>query len=197
MSLKLKFRRGTKAQLASVIDMEQGMPMYCTDTQELSIATAADAHAPAAIDINAYGALGSVAIDDLIYMYDVSAAADAVKARKITFADFKTALSIPESSTDEKVATVSGATAGYLGTNGTDGILRVDAAGLKMVAGGSDAFVTLGLSFADEAQGDIMYRGASAYARLQAGTAGAFLKTNGASSNPSWETTVDGGSFAT
>lgn len=36
------------------------------------------------------------------------------------------------------------------------------------------------------AQGDILYRGASAWARLAAGTSGQFLKTNGAGANPAW-----------
>ena len=36
------------------------------------------------------------------------------------------------------------------------------------------------------AQGDILYRGASAWARLGAGTSGQFLKTNGAAANPAW-----------
>jgi hypothetical protein len=36
------------------------------------------------------------------------------------------------------------------------------------------------------AQGDILYRGASAWARLAAGTSGQFLKTLGASANPTW-----------
>lgn len=36
------------------------------------------------------------------------------------------------------------------------------------------------------AHGDILYRGASAWARLAAGTSGQFLKTNGAGANPAW-----------
>lgn len=36
------------------------------------------------------------------------------------------------------------------------------------------------------AQGDILYRGASAWARLAAGTAGQFLKTQGTGANPVW-----------
>lgn len=36
------------------------------------------------------------------------------------------------------------------------------------------------------AQGDILYRGASAWARLGAGTSGHFLKTLGAAANPAW-----------
>jgi hypothetical protein len=36
------------------------------------------------------------------------------------------------------------------------------------------------------AQGDILYRGASAWTRLAAGTSGNFLKTQGAGANPTW-----------
>jgi hypothetical protein len=39
---------------------------------------------------------------------------------------------------------------------------------------------------ASVAQGDILYRGASGWARLAAGTNGQLLKTGGASANPSW-----------
>lgn len=38
------------------------------------------------------------------------------------------------------------------------------------------------------AQGDILYRGASAWARLGAGTNGQFLQTQGAAANPQWAT---------
>jgi len=38
------------------------------------------------------------------------------------------------------------------------------------------------------AQGDILYRGSSGWARLGAGTSGDFLKTNGAAANPAWAT---------
>jgi hypothetical protein len=194
MAIQLKLKSGVKANLPSS-GLLAGEPLYSTNTQELYIATSTTEYAPAAIDISSYGAIGAVATDDLLVMYDVSTAATAVHLKQITFADFKTALNIPSESTDEKVACASGATAGYLGTNGTDGVLRCDAAGLKMVAGGSNAFVTLGLYFASEAQGDIIYRGASAYARLGAGTAGGILQTGGAGANPSWITVIDGGTF--
>lgn len=46
------------------------------------------------------------------------------------------------------------------------------------------------------AQGDILYRGASAWARLAAGTAGQFLKTQGAGADPVWDTPAGGGSSA-
>jgi len=196
MAVTIKLRQGTKSQAGSLTGLTVGEPLYATDTQELLIATAADAHAPAAIDVAAYGAIGGVATDDLIYMYDVSVAAGAVKARKITFADFKSALSIPEASTDEKVATKTGATAGYLGSDGTDGVLRAGT-GLSMTAGESDAFVTMALNFESEAQGDIIYRGSSGWSRLAAATtSGALLQSNGAGSNPSWQNTIDGGTVA-
>ncbi len=44
------------------------------------------------------------------------------------------------------------------------------------------------------AQGDILYRGASGWARLGAGTSGQVLQTGGAGANPSW-VTQSGGAF--
>lgn len=44
------------------------------------------------------------------------------------------------------------------------------------------------------AQGDILYRDASAWARLPAGTSGQFLQTQGAAANPQWATASGGGS---
>jgi len=48
------------------------------------------------------------------------------------------------------------------------------------------------LSIASEAQGDILYRNASSWVRLPAGTSGQVLQTNGAAANPSWETAASG-----
>ncbi len=44
------------------------------------------------------------------------------------------------------------------------------------------------------AQGDILYRGSSTWARLAAGSNGQFLKTQGASANPAWASIASGGS---
>lgn len=46
------------------------------------------------------------------------------------------------------------------------------------------------------AQGDILYRGASSWSRLGAGTSGHFLKTNGAAADPSWAAASGGGTSA-
>lgn len=43
-----------------------------------------------------------------------------------------------------------------------------------------------GLKIASEAQGDVLYRNASAWVRLPAGVSGQFLQTQGAGANPQW-----------
>jgi hypothetical protein len=49
------------------------------------------------------------------------------------------------------------------------------------------------LTIASEARGDILYRGASAWLRLAAGTSGHYLKTQGASADPVWAAVSAGG----
>jgi hypothetical protein len=194
MAVRLKLRQGTKAALPTT-GMIVGEPLFCTNTEELYIATGETTKVPVKTDLEPLAAIGTIANDDLLLISDTSVAAGSPRQKKVAFSDFKTALNIPPGSTDELVATASGATAGYLGTNGTDGILRVDPAGLKMVAGGANAFVTMGLSFASEAQGDIIYRGASSWARLAVGAAGTLLQAGGSATNPTWIDTIDGGTF--
>ncbi len=61
--------------------------------------------------------------------------------------------------------------------------------GRKTAAAGDTEECTLSdiLDFVGSAaQGDILYRGSSAWARLAAGTSGYVLKTQGASANPAW-----------
>jgi hypothetical protein len=193
MSVRIKLRQGLKAALPTT-GMEVGEPLFCTDTQELYFATAATTKVPVKTDLEPLDAIGTIANDDLLLMSDTSVAAGSPRQKKVAFSDFKTALNIPAGSSDEKVSTASGATAGYLGTDGTDGILR-KGTGLKMVAGAANAYVTLGLNFASEAQGDIIYRGASDWARLAVGAAGTLLQAGGAGTNPTWINTIDGGTF--
>lgn len=90
------------------------------------LATIANATAIGAVDTAA----------DTLLIYDDSATA----AKKITVADFLTALAIPA---DKKVAVVAAGTPGYLyGTNGTDGVLRVDSS-LAVTKDAGDGFITL------------------------------------------------------
>jgi len=42
------------------------------------------------------------------------------------------------------------------------------------------------IAMGSDAQGDVLYHNGTSYTRLGAGTSGQFLKTNGASANPSW-----------
>lgn len=73
----------------------------------------------------------------------------------------------------------------------TDRILGRDTAGA-----GSVEELTLSAvldMIGSAAQGDIFYRGASAWARLGAGTSGQVLQTNGAGANPSWATASGSG----
>jgi hypothetical protein len=191
--LTIQLRRGLKAALPNT-GMTIGEPLYCTDTQEMYVATGATTKATAVTDLQNLATLASVDVVgvDLVYMYDVSATG--VKAKAITFENFKTALNIPTGSSDELVATKSGQAAGYLFQNssGNDGVLR---AGNGLGFTDSNSFVTLALNFASQAQGDIIYRGATEWNRLSAGTLGQLLMTRGSGQNPEYTSLIDGGTF--
>ena len=194
MALTIKMRQGLKGSLPTT-GITVGEPLWCTNTNELYVGVGATDKMPVNIDIPAMDAMGTVADDDVIYMYDMSEPDTSTRGRKITFDDFKTALNIPPGSTDEKVATASGATAGYLGTNGTDGVLRAGT-GIRMIPGTSNAFTTMSLWFNTEAQGHLPYRGASAWTTLApSATIGALLQSGGTTGNPSYTTIIDGGTF--
>lgn len=194
MALTFVLKHGARADIPTS-GMTAGSPLFCTDTGELFVATDATTKITAVPDIASLGALGTVATGDLLMMEDVSTGAGAVKTKKITFEDFKTALNIPAGATDEKVAVISGGTSGYLwGTSGSDGVLRMGN-GLGWTKDAGNGFVTLKIAIASEAQGDLIYKGASTWDRLAAGTAGYVLQTGGGSANPSWTGTLDGGTF--
>ena len=74
----------------------------------------------------------------------------------------------------------------------TDRILGRDASGAGDI---EELTLSAVLDFiGSAAQGDILYRGASAWARLGAGTSGQFLQTQGAAANPQWATASGGSS---
>lgn len=52
--------------------------------------------------------------------------------------------------------------------------------------------LTVDVSLSSVARGDILYRGASKWNNLAAGTSGKFLRANGAGADPSWETVATG-----
>jgi hypothetical protein len=145
---RIQLRRGLKANLPTT-GMLAGEPHITTDRGTLHVATDATTKLPVVPAIDDLSTLASVTgAEDLLIIHDASEAA-AQKEKKITFSAFKTALSIPEASTDEKVAVVSGGTSGYLwGTDGTDGVLRMNSS-MSWTKDAGDAFVTLAVDTVD------------------------------------------------
>lgn len=139
----IQLKRGVKSQLPNT-GMSAGEPLFTTDKGTLYIATNATTKLPVVPAIDALSAVDVVASDDLLIIQDTST--DLVK--NITFSNFKTALNIPTGSSDEKVSIMAGGTAGYLGTTGSDGILRVGAS-LNMTKDVGDEFVTLSVASID------------------------------------------------
>ena len=145
---RIQLKRGLKANLPTT-GMLAGEAHFTTDRGTLHIATDATTKLPVV-----------PAIDDLVSMSAIDGAADLLiindgreaagqKEKKVTFAAFNTALNIPEASTDEKVAVISGGTSGYLwGTDGNDGILR-HSTGIKVTKDASNAFITLDVDVVD------------------------------------------------
>ena len=145
---RLQLKRGLKANLPST-GMLAGEPHITTDRGTLHVATDATtklAVVPAVDDLATLSAISGA--DDLILVHDASESSGQ-KEKKITFNAFKTALNIPESDTDEKVAVVSGGTAGYIyGTDGTDGVIRLNTS-LSWVKDAGNGFVTIAVDTVD------------------------------------------------
>lgn len=144
---RIQIKRGLKANLPTT-GMLAGEQHYTTDRSTLHVATDATtavAVVPAVDDLGAIGAVDGAA--DLLMIHDANGTG--VKEKKITIADFKTALNIPNGDTDEKVAVVAGGTSGYLwGTDGTNGVLRMNAS-MEMTKDASNNFITLAVGTVD------------------------------------------------
>jgi hypothetical protein len=145
---RLQLKRGLKANLPSS-GMLAGEPMVTTDRGTLHVATGAATRLPVVPAIEDLATLGAVdGAADLLILHDASESA-APKEKKITFEAFKTALNIPSGASDEKVAAVAGGTSGYLfGTDGTNGVLRMNAS-MLMSKDAGNAFVTLAVGDVD------------------------------------------------
>lgn len=143
----LQMKRGLKANLPTS-GMLAGEPMVTTDRGTLHVATDATNKLPVVPAIDDLGIMPAVdGTADLLIVHDASATGQ--KEKKITFDNFKTALNIPAGVSDEKVAVISGGTSGYLyGTNGTDGILRMNSS-MTMTKDAGNAFVTLAVGTVD------------------------------------------------
>jgi len=145
---RLQLRRGNKANLPTS-SMLAGEPHVTLDRGTLHIATGATTKMPVVPAIEDLETLGSITgADDFLIMHDASEAS-AQKEKKITFNNFKTALAIPEGSSDERVAVVSGGTPGFIwGTDGTNGVIRLNSS-LSWTKDGGDAFVTIAVDTVD------------------------------------------------
>ena len=145
---RIQLKRGLKTNLPTS-GMLAGEPLITTDRGTLHIATDATTKLPVVPAIDDLATLASIdGASDLILVHDASEAS-AQKEKKITFDAFKTALNIPAASTDEKVAVVSGGTAGYIwGTDGTDGVIRMNTS-MSWTKDASNGFVTLAVGTVD------------------------------------------------
>lgn len=145
---RLQLKRGLKANLPTT-GMLAGEPLVTTDRGTLHVATDATtklAVVPAIDDLTTLAAVDGAS--DLLIIHDASAASGQ-KEKKITFDSFKTALNIPAASTDEKVAVVSGGTAGYIwGTDGTNGVIRLNSS-LSWTKDAGNGYVTIAVDTVD------------------------------------------------
>lgn len=144
---RIQLKRGLKAALPTS-SMLAGEPMVTTDRGTLHIATDATTKLPIVPAIDDLTTLASInGAADLLLVHDADGTGQ--KEKKITFDAFKAALNIPESSTDEKVAVVSGGTSGFVwGTDGTDGVIRLNSS-LSWTKDAGNAFVTLAVGDID------------------------------------------------
>ena len=141
-------KRGLKANLPTS-GMLAGEAHFTTDRGTLHVATGATAKLPIVPAIDDLAAMPAVdGAADLLIVHDASEAAGQ-KEKKMTFDAFKASLNIPVGTSDEKVAVISGGTAGYIyGTDGTDGILRMNAS-MLMTKDAGNGFVTLAVGVVD------------------------------------------------
>jgi hypothetical protein len=145
---RLQLKRGLKANLPTSA-MLDGEPLVTTDRGTLHVATGSTTKlpvVPAVDDLTTLAAVDGTA--DLILIHDASETSGQ-KEKKITFNSFKSALNIPAASTDEKVAVVSGGTAGYIwGTDGTDGVIQLNSS-LSWTKDAGNGFVTIAVNTVD------------------------------------------------
>ena len=144
---RIQLKRGLKANLPTA-GMLVGEPMITTDRGTLHVALDAVNKLPVVPAIDDLVTIGAVdGANDLLIIHDISATGQ--KEKKITVNDLRAALNIPAGSSDEKVAVVSGGTAGYMwGTDGTDGILRMNSS-MSWSKDAGNAFVTLSVNTVD------------------------------------------------
>ena len=149
MAARIQLKRGLKANLPAAA-MLVGEAHHTTDRGTLHVAIDSTTTKPVVPPVDDLATLAFVdGVADLIMVHDASEAGGGQKEKKITFDNFKAALNIPAGGTDELVSVVSGGTAGYIwGTDGTDGILRMNTS-MGWTKDAGNAFVTLAVGTVD------------------------------------------------
>jgi Major tropism determinant N-terminal domain len=144
---RIQLKRGLKANLPSAA-MLAGEAHFTTDRGTLHVATGATSKLPVVPAIDDLATIAAVdGAADFLILHDASAAGQ--KEGKITINAFKTALNIPASDLDEKAAVVACGTSGYIwGTNGTDGVLRMNVS-MAWSKDAGNGFVTLAVGDVD------------------------------------------------
>jgi len=144
---RIQLKRGLKANLPTS-GMLAGEPLVTTDRGTLHLATDPTTKLPVVPAIDDLTTLASInGAADLLIVHDADGVGQ--KEKKITFDAFKAALNIPTASTDERVAVVSGGTAGYIwGTDGTNGVIRMNSS-MSWTKDAGNGFVTLAVGDVD------------------------------------------------
>jgi Major tropism determinant N-terminal domain len=144
---RVQLKRGLKANLPSA-SMLAGEAHFTTDRGTLHVATSATTKLPVVPAIDDLAIMPAVdGTADLMMIHDASAAGQ--KEMKITINALKTAMNIPAGDSDEKVAVLSGGTAGYpWGTDGTNGVFRMNSS-MAWTKDAGNSFVTLAVGDVD------------------------------------------------
>lgn len=144
---RIQLKRGLKTNLPTS-GMLAGEALVTTDRGTLHVATDPTtklAIVPAIDDLTVLASIDGAA--DLLLVHDADGTGQ--KEKRITFNNFKSALNIPVGVSDEKVAVVSGGTAGYVwGTDGTDGVIRMNSS-MAWTKDPANGFVTLAVGDID------------------------------------------------
>jgi hypothetical protein len=145
---RIQLKRGLRTNVPTS-GMLAGEAHFATDRGTLHVATDTSTHLPIVPPIDELVTLAAVdGAADFVMIHDASEVSGQ-KEKKITFDEFKTALNIPPGSTDERVAVVSGGTAGFVwGTDGTDGVFRMNTS-MTWDKDAGNGFVTLGVGTVD------------------------------------------------
>ncbi|MBS4000737.1 MAG: hypothetical protein KGZ71_09685 [Desulfobulbaceae bacterium] len=138
---RIQLKAGVKANLPNS-GMLAGEAHVTTDRGTLHVAVDPTTKIVIVPAIEDLVTLASLNLDtDFVIIHDADGTGQ--KEKKMTLSALKAAFNIPEESADEKVAVVSGGTAGYLyGTDGSDGVVRMGSS-LKWTKDAGNGFVTI------------------------------------------------------